>query len=77
MSVDGCPLGTVYFVHHNDWLSMTKILVLRVRRPPINIFMCIKLIESHALQTLACEHALSSFQSSFSFIFNFSYIHNH
>ena len=25
---------------------------------------------------VACEHALSSRQSSFSFIFNFSYIHN-
>ena len=42
--VDGCPLGTVHFVHHNDWLSMIKILVLRVRRPgqPINILMFIK-----------------------------------
>ena len=26
---------------------------------------------------IACEHAMSSYQSSFSFIFNFSYIHNH
>ena len=33
VSIDGSPLGTVYFVHHNDWLSMIKILVLRVRRP--------------------------------------------
>ena len=33
VSVDGCLLGTVYFVHHNDWLSMIKILVLRVIRP--------------------------------------------
>ena len=33
VSIDGSPLGTDYFVHHNDWLSMIKILVLRVRRP--------------------------------------------
>ena len=33
VSIDGCPLGTVYFVHHNDRLSTIKILVLRVRRP--------------------------------------------
>ena len=33
VSIDGCPLGTVYFVHHNDWLSIIKLLVLRVRRP--------------------------------------------
>ena len=28
-------------------------------------------------QSIACEHALSSYQLSSSFIFNFSYIHNH
>ena len=33
VSIDGCPLGTVYFVYHNDWLFMIKILVLRVIRP--------------------------------------------
>ena len=62
VSIDGCPLGTVYFVHHNDWFSMIKILVLRVRHPrwPINIFMSIKLIESHAFQTTEQYPSLQS-----------------
>ena len=47
VDIDGCPLGTVYFVHHDAklpltlsflkqssdfWLSMFKILVLRRTR---------------------------------------------
>ena len=35
------------------------------------------LLEEKIMKVIACEHALSSCQSSFSFIFNFFYIHNH
>ena len=47
-----------------------------VFRPRLLKF-CIQLKERKIYHRIACEHALSLYQSSFSFIFNSSYIHNY
>ena len=55
---------------HKDKKGMKKVVTGLVSVP-------VSLISCEMAWAIACEYALSSCQSSFSFISNFSYIHNH